>query len=366
MKAAVITEVGKPFEIRDDLELDEPKGREILVDVKASGLCHSDLYVATNDIGTPLPGVFGHEVSGVVLAVGPHVEDFEVGDHVVGCLAGFCGRCDRCLKGAPNLCRKYPLGTQRAPGEPARLRLGGQPIAQFQEMSGFAEQVLLHENNAVRVPKELPFAQAAILGCGVTTGAGSAIHSAGVKFGDSVAVIGCGGVGLNVAQGAALAGARQVIAVDLQDSKLKLAADKFGATHTVNPKNQDAVAEIIAISGGGVDHAFEVIGGIEETLTQAVRALAPGGTAYVVGAQGPTSTFGFSPAELLFQKTALQGVYMGSCNFKVDIPLYADYYLQGRFNLDDLVSKTVRLDEINEAYAELHGGAIARSVITEF
>ncbi|MFV8054706.1 zinc-binding dehydrogenase [Mycobacterium sp. 48b] len=366
MKAAVITEIGKPFEIRDDLELDAPRGREILVDVKASGLCHSDLYCATTDIGTPLPGVFGHEVAGVVRAVGPQVHDFEIGDHVVGCLSGFCGRCDRCLKGAPNLCRNYPAGTQRAPGEPARLRLGGEPIAQFQEISGFAEQVLMHENNAVRIPEQVPFPQAAILGCGVATGAGSAIHSAGVRVGDTVVVIGCGGVGLNVVQAAALAGARQVIAVDLQDSKLKLAASSFGATHTINPQDGDVVAEIHAISDGGVDHAFEVIGGIEETLTQAVRALAPGGTAYVVGAQGPTSRFGFSPADLLFQKTALQGVYMGSCNFKIDIPLYAEYYLQGRFNLDDLVSKTIRLDQINEAYTELHGGAIARSVITEF
>ncbi|OCB22478.1 Zn-dependent alcohol dehydrogenase [Mycobacterium intracellulare] len=366
MKAAVITEFGKPFEVHDDLELDEPRGREILVDVKASGLCHSDLYVATNDIGHPLPGVFGHEVAGVVRAVGPQVTEFKAGDHVVGCLSGFCGRCDRCLTGRPNLCRNYPAGTQRGSDEPSRLRLGGKPIAQFQEISGFAEQVLMHENNAVGVPEKLPFPQAALLGCGVATGAGSAIHSAGVRVGDTVAVIGCGGVGLNVVQGAVLAGARQVIAVDLQDSKLKLAQTKFGATHTINPSTSDVVAEIKAISDGGVDHAFEVIGGIEETLTQAVRALVPGGTAYVVGAHGPTSTFGFSPAELLFQKTALQGVYMGSCNFKIDIPLYADFYLQGRFNLDDLVSNTIRLDQINEAYANLHGGAIARSVITEF
>jgi S-(hydroxymethyl)glutathione dehydrogenase/alcohol dehydrogenase len=365
MKAAVITEFGRPFEVHDDLELDEPRGREILVDVKASGLCHSDLYVATNDIGHPLPGVFGHEVSGVVRAVGPDVSEFGVGDHVVGCLSGFCGRCDRCLTGRPNLCRNYPTGTQRGADEPSRLRLGGKPIAQFQEISGFAEQVLMHENNAVRVPDTLPFPQAALLGCGVATGAGSAIHSAGIRVGGTVAVIGCGGVGLNVIQGAALAGARQVIAVDLQDGKLKLAA-KFGATQTINPRDHNVVEQIKTLSDGGVDHAFEVIGGIEETLTQAVRSLVPGGTAYVVGAQGPRSTFGFSPAELLFEKTAVQGVYMGSCNFKIDIPMYADFYLQGRFNLDDLVSNTIRVDQINEAYEELHGGAIARSVITEF
>lgn len=366
MKAAVIHKVGEPFVIRDDITLDTPSADEILVEVKASGLCHSDHYVATTEIGQSLPAVLGHEVAGVVTQVGSNVVGISVGDHVVACLAGFCGRCDRCLAGRTNLCRQYPLGTQRPVGEPPRMRLAGEPIDQFSEISGFAERVLLHQNNAVVVPRELPFPQAAILGCGVTTGAGAAIHSAGVRVGEDVAVIGCGGVGLNTIQGAVLAGARRVIAIDIQDSKLDLARNKFGATHVVNSAVDDPVEAVRDLTGGGVDHAFEVIGGIEKTLQQAVEMLAPGGTAYVVGAQPPTSLLNMSPATFLFQKTALRGVFMGSTNFKLDIPLYAELYLQGRFNLDDLLSQTIRLDQINEAYEALAGGTIARSVITSF
>ncbi|WP_322790887.1 Zn-dependent alcohol dehydrogenase [Mycolicibacterium madagascariense] len=338
----------------------------MLVDVKASGLCHSDYYVATTEIGQSLPAVLGHEVSGVVIEVGANVVGFAAGDHVVACLAGFCGRCDRCLSGRSNLCRNYPAGTQRSPGDRSRLTLGGEAIAQFSEVSGFAERVLLHQNNAVVIPHDVPFPQAAILGCGVTTGAGSAIRSAGVRVGEDVAVIGCGGVGLNTIQGAALAGARKVIAVDIQPTKLELASTKFGATHTVNAADQDAVEAVRELTAGGVDHAFEVIGGIPRTLEQAVEMLAPGGTAYIVGAQPPTSALAMPAANFLFQKTGLRGVFMGSTNFKVDIPLYAELYLQGRFNLDDLISRTIRLDEINEAYADLAGGNVARSMITSF
>jgi S-(hydroxymethyl)glutathione dehydrogenase/alcohol dehydrogenase len=365
MKAAVIEEIGKPFVVRDDLTLDKPIGREILVEVRASGLCHSDIYVATTDLGRPVPMVLGHEVAGVVTETGPDVTAFKVGDHVVACLAGFCGHCDRCVTGATNLCRNYPTGTQRTPDQPARVQLGGQPIDQFSEISGFAEQVLLHENNTVVVPAEVPFPQAAVLGCGVTTGAGAAINSAGVRVGDNVAVIGCGGVGLNTIQGAALAGARKVIAIDLQPGKLGLAR-KFGATHVVNPANGDLVAAVQDLTGGGVDHAFEVIGNIKQTLEQAVAMLATGGTAYVIGAQDPWNVMDLHPAGLLFNKTGIRGVYMGGTNFKRDIPLYAELYLQGRFNLDDLVSQTIAVDGINAAYTELESGGIARTVITSF
>ncbi|WP_067672982.1 zinc-binding dehydrogenase [Nocardia miyunensis] len=366
MKAAVISAIGEPFVVRDDLTLDAPLGREILVEVKASGLCHSDIYVATQaGLGTPVPIVLGHEVSGVVLEIGPDVTEFAVGDHIVACLDGYCGHCDRCLVGETNLCRNYPTGTQRTADQPPRLRLGGEPISQFSEISGFAEQVLLHENNAVKVPVEVPFPQAALLGCGVTTGAGAAINSAGIRVGDNVAVIGCGGVGLNTIQGAALAGARKIIGIDLLPDKLEL-AKKFGATHVVNPAEQDPVAAVRELTDGGVDHSFEVIGNIKQTLQQALGMLAPGGTAYVVGAQSPSQIMEISPAELLFNKTALRGVYMGGTNFKRDIPLYAELYLQGRFNLDDLLSRTIGIEDVNKAYEELAKGGIARSVITSF
>ncbi|MCU1482996.1 MAG: alcohol dehydrogenase [Subtercola sp.] len=365
MKAAVIEQIGQPFVVRDDYELDSPIGREILVDVKASGLCHSDIYVATKELGMPLPLVLGHEVSGVVTEIGPDVTEFRVGDHVVACLAGFCGHCDRCLDGKPNLCRNYPIGTQRKPGEKPRVSLGGQALYQFSEIAGFAEQVLLHENNAVVVPDAVPFPQAALLGCGVTTGAGAAINSAGVRVGDNVAVIGCGGVGLNTLQGAALAGARTIIAIDLQPSKLEL-AKKFGATHTINPAEVDPVEAVKEITGGGADHAFEVIGGLKKTLEQAIAMLATGGTAYFIGAQPPEATLEIHPDFFLTNKRGLRGVYMGGTNFKRDIPMYAQLYLQGRFNLDDLLSNEISIDEVNEAYKELEKGGIARSVITRF
>lgn len=365
MKAAVITAIGQPFEVRDDLTLDAPIEHEILVEVKASGLCHSDLYVATTELGMPLPVILGHEVSGVVAEVGPGVTEFSAGDHVVACLAGFCGECDRCQVGQTNLCRRYPPATQRSADLEPRMRLGGNPLWQFSEISGFAEQVLLHVNNAVKVPKEVPFPQAALIGCGVTTGAGAAINSAGIRVGQTAAVIGCGGVGLNAIQGAALAGARKIIAIDLQDSKLEL-AKRFGATNTVNPSKVDTVDTVQTITGGGVDHAFEVIGNIEQTLHDAIAMLCPGGSAYIIGAQDPDRVFPLRPNDLLTPKKSLRGVYMGGTNFKFDIPLYAELYLQGRFNLDDLVSQEIGLGDINEAYADLEHGGIARSVITSF
>lgn len=366
MRAAVINAVGEPFVVRDDVTLDEPIGREILVDVKASGLCHSDIYVATTELGTPMPAVLGHEAAGIVREIGPDVREFAVGDHVVACLDGFCGRCDRCVVGLTNLCRHFPEATRRTADQPPRMRLAGEPIVQRAEISGFAAQVLLHENNAVVVPKEVPFPQAAVLSCGVTTGAGAAINAAGIRVGENAAVIGCGGVGLNVVQGAALAGARKIIAIDLQPSKLEL-AKKFGATHVINPSETDSVTAVKDLTGGGVDHAFEVIGGIKQTLEQALKMLAHGGTAYVIGAQPPGTMLDLHLADLLYEKTSIKGVWMGATNFKHDIPLYAELYLQGRFNLDDLVSQEIRLDQLNEAYADLDGHTgIARSVITTF
>lgn len=353
--------------MRDDVTLDEPIGREILVDVKASGLCHSDLYVATTPgLGIPMPAVLGHEAAGVVRQVGRDVTEFEVGDHVVACLDGFCGKCDRCIVGLTNQCRNFPEATRRSVDQPSRMYLAGEPIVQRAEISGFAEQVLLHENNAVVIPREVPFPQAAVLSCGVTTGAGSAINAAGIRVGDNAAIIGCGGVGLNVVQGAALAGARKIIAVDLQPSKLELAT-RFGATHVVNPTSTDPVEAVRDLTGGGVDHAFEVIGGIKATMEQALKMLTKGGTAYVIGAQPPDAVLDLNLAQFLAERKALKAVWMGATNFKHDIPLYAELYLQGRFNLDDLVSREIRLDQLNEAYAELdqHVG-VARSVITQF
>lgn len=235
-------------------------------------------------------------------------------------------------------------------------------------MAGFAEQALFPEHLLAAISKDVPFDRASLLGCGVVTGAGAVIRTAKVRFGDTVAVFGAGGVGLNAIQAAALSGASKVIAIDLQPTKLDL-AKKFGATHLVNPADGDTVEQVRALTDGqGVNHAFEVIGLIP-TLEQATQVLDHGGTAYVVGMQRPGSRLSVNVdpmdlSSLLRREQSVKGVKMGSTNFKLDIPLYAELYLQGRFNLDDLVSTTIGLEDINEGYAELEKGKVARSVIT--
>ena len=363
MKAAVLRAVGEPFVV-EEVVLADPIGREVLVDVKASGLCHSDRHVQQEGLGTPFPAVLGHEIAGVVKTVGPGVTEMQPGDHVVAYLVSHCGRCRSCISGEPFRCANTDF-VRRTPDEGPRITdARGEELAQVVDISGFAEQVLVHENNLVVVNKEIPFDRACLLGCGVITGAGAAINTAQVRVGDTVAVIGAGGVGLNVLQGARLAGASRIIALDLQDEKLEL-AKKFGATHTINPGSvSDVVAAVAEITGGeGVDYAFEVIG-LVPTVRQAIDILRPGGTAFAIGLQKPGAQLALDGAPDLFPlQKSLKGVFMGSTNPKRDIPIYADLHEQGRLNLDDLIHKHISLDEINESYEELEGGKVARSII---
>jgi len=296
-----------------------------------------------------------------VAPIGPTVTGFQVGDHVVGSLISHCGVCERCLAGRSYQCRNR-LATARTSDQAPRLSRRGAPVTQVFSLSGFAEQTLVHENNLVRVTKDIPFEKACLLGCGVVTGAGAVINSAQVRVGETVAVIGCGGVGLSAIQGAKLSGALRIIAVDLQPGKLELAR-KLGATDTVNPADGDPVKQVQELTDGlGVDHAFEIIG-LKDTAMQAYGMLATGGTAYLIGIQKPGTVFEMPGGSFLNTQRNLRGVYMGSSNFKVDIPMYAQYYLQGRFNLDDLVSQTISLDQVNEGYQELKKGEVARSVV---
>ncbi|MHC8378413.1 Zn-dependent alcohol dehydrogenase [Pseudomonas sp. MDT1-16] len=363
MKAAVVNETGKGFDIQE-VEIASPIGREVLVQVKASGLCHSDLHLATHNYGIPLPAVFGHELAGVVLEVGSDVREFEVGDHVVACLIQYCGHCKSCLAGRTYQCQN-PNETLRDSSQAPRLTCDGKPVTPGFGTAAFAERALVHENQLAKVPDELPFPQACLLGCGTVTGAGAVINTAGVRPGDTVAVIGVGGVGLNAIAAAKLAGATRIIAIDLQPSKLEL-AKQFGATDVVDSSKEEPVAKVIELTGGGVDHAFEVVG-LQITSEQAVRMTRVGGDAYLIGVHKPGSKIELMVTEeLIGPQRRLQGVFMGSSNIKHDIPMYAQMYLQGKLNLDDLVSKQINLSQINEAYAELQGGMIARSVITSF
>lgn len=363
MKAAVCRAPGHGFEVVE-VELAEPVGKEVLIDVRASGLCHSDSHIAADGFDYEFPSVLGHEVAGVVLETGPDVTEFRQGDHVAASLIQYCGHCEACLDGRVYQCWN-PSETQRGQDEPPRLTLDGEPLFQYSALSGFAEKVLIHENQLARIPNEIPFSQASLLGCGVITGAGAVINSAGVRPGQSVAIVGCGGVGLNAVQAARLAGAETIVAIDMIPGKLELAR-KFGATHTVNSTVRDPLEAILEVTPRGVDHAFEMIG-LAQTCRLAIDAARVGGCVYVIGLQKPGVSIPIYPwDDLLAGQKRIIGVTMGASNPRKDIPMYARMYLDGRLNLDDLVSREIALHEINDAYAALERGEVARNVITSF
>ncbi|SRR5579875_645442 len=359
MKAAVFREPGKPLTI-EDLHVDKPRGREVLVRTVAAGVCHSDLHFVEGLYPYPAPAVLGHESAGIVEQVGEQVTYVSPGDHVIACLTVFCGSCEQCLSGRPNLCSNR-AATQRDPSGEPRLKLGNEMVHQFMDIGGYAEKMLLHENAVVKVTKEIPLDRAALIGCAVTTGLGAVFNTAKVQPGSSVAVFGCGGVGLAVVQGAKLAGARQIIAVDVFEHKLET-AKKFGATHTVVAAGDNPVRKIRELSGGGVDYSFEAIGK-KETAEQAFYCLAPGGTATVIGMVPGKDKIEIDGRHFLVEKR-IQGTFMGSARHRIDIPRYVDFYLQGRLNLDDMVTRRRRLDEINQAFEAMKAGEVVRTVLT--
>jgi S-(hydroxymethyl)glutathione dehydrogenase/alcohol dehydrogenase len=360
MKAAVFRKVHEPLAI-EDVEVDQPWGREVLVRTVATGVCHSDLHVVDGLGRFPLdrPYVLGHEGAGIVEAVGSDVTAVRVGDHVVACLSGFCGNCVQCLSGHPNLCTGG-IVTRPDHGAP-RLSQQGRPFRQFLGVSSYAERMLLHENSVVRIDPELPLDRAALVGCGVLTGVGAALRSAGLQPGQSVAVFGCGGVGLSIIQGARIGGARQIIGIDVFAGKLEL-AKRVGATHVVNGAEDDAVKAVRALSGGGVDHAFEAVG-VAALVRQAIESLAIRGTATIVGVLPPDAMIEF-PWMAIRPECKVQTSRMGSNRFRTDIPLYLDFYRQGRLMLDELVTKRGRLDDINDAFRAMKAGEVARTVLT--
>ena len=356
MKAAVLHEA--PGELRiDDVDVDDPGPREVRIRTAAAGLCHTDLHVMEGLLATRLPVVLGHEAAGVVEAVGDEVTSVAPGDHVITCCSVFCGQCEECLAGRTYLCTGL-RATRRMSGTP-RLGLRGERVLPFSELGAFAEVMLVHENAAVAVSTDIPLDRAALVGCAVVTGVGSVVTTARVQPGARVAVIGCGGVGLNSVQGARLAGAARIIAVDVQPGKLELART-FGATDTVDATDVDPVLAVRELTGGGADHAFEAIG-LKTTIEQAVAMLRRGGTATVMGVLPAGTSVELDGTDLFGKR--VQGSVMGSNQFKIDMPRYVDLYLQGRLLLDELVSNQIRLDEVNEGFATLKEGTVARSVI---
>ena len=357
MKAAVLREVNQPLSI-ENVSVADPGPREVRVRTAAAGVCHSDLHFQNGSYPYPLPSVLGHESAGVVEAVGRDVHYVKPGDHVITCLSAFCGHCEYCLTGRMVLCNEPELS--RAADEAPRLSADGEPIAQFLNLSSFAETMLVHEHAVAKVRPDMPLDRAALIGCGVTTGVGAVIHTAAIEPGSTVAVIGCGGVGLSCINGAEIAGAGRVIAIDTVTSKLELAR-KFGATDTVNAAETDAVEAVREMTGGGVHYSFEAIG-LKATTEQAFKMIKAGGTATVIGMIPVGTMVEIHGPEFLREKK-LQGSSMGSNRFRVDMPRFVDFYLAGKLHLDDMISGRIGLGDVNDALQALETGEVARNVI---
>jgi len=361
MKAIVVNALGRGFDL-EDIDIAAPMAREVLVEVKAAGLCHTDVLFATHKI-VPMPAVLGHEVAGIVAEVGPDVTQLHVGDHVVGSLTQSCGACARCLSGQPFQCID-PESTLRRPTDAPRLSRNGAGLFQGFGLGGFAERALIHENQLVAVPKKLPFPQAALLGCGVVTGAGSVLNTASVSAGDTVVIFGAGGVGLNAVSGARIAGASRIVVIDIQAKRLD-EAKRFGATDVIDSTTTKPVEAVRALLTGGADYVFDFVGQ-KSVAEQGLEMLGVGGGLYLVGVSSPDVEIGLNIFNAIAGQKHVQGVNYGSTNFKRDIPMYADLYLQGRMNLDDLVSKKISLPHVNDGYAALKGGSLNRVVVTSF
>lgn len=357
MKAAILREVGKPLSI-EDIQIGKPGPHEVLVRTVAAGACHSDVHFADGSYPYPLPAVLGHESAGIVEQVGSEVRTVKPGDHVITCLSAFCGHCDQCLTGHLSLCASTEM--QRGEDQPPRLTQGGAPLNQYLNLSSFAEQMLIHEHACVAIRRDMPLDRAALIGCAVTTGIGSIIHSARVQPGETVAVLGCGGVGLAAVSGAAIAGAGRIIAVDRQPGKLALARH-FGATDIVDASAGNVAEQVIEMTGGGVHHAIEAVG-LKVTAEQAFAMLRRGGTATIIGMIPMGTMLELHGADFLAEKK-IQGSLMGSNRFPVDMPRFVDFYMSGRLDLDSMIARRIRLAQVDEAFAELRRGELARSIV---
>lgn len=358
MKAAVMRAAGAPLAV-EDVQIGDPGPFEVLIEVAAAGLCHSDLAFLDGAYPHATPAVLGHESAGVVEAVGESVTHVAPGDHVITSLSAFCGSCSYCNSDQPHLCDNHEA-TRRAKGEKPRLSRAGEVVHQFLNLSSFAEQMLVHENTVVKVGSKIPLHQAALLGCGVATGLGAVLNTARVRPGEAVAVIGCGGVGLSAVQGSRIAGAAPIIAVDMVSEKLAL-AKSLGATDVVNAADEDPVARVRDITEGlGAHHAIEAIG-TTGTAEQAFAMIRRGGTATIIGLiPGQNLTI---PTDALFHERKIQGSVMGSNRFRVDTPRYVEMFLDGRLNLDDMVTRRLRLEEVNDGFADMRSARSVRSLI---
>lgn len=364
-KAAICTAVDAPLEIVE-LDLAEPKAGEVRLQLGASGVCHSDLSVQNGTLPIGLPAVLGHEGAGTVTQVGEGVENLKVGDHVVVSWVPQCGQCYFCQRDQGELCEVGSVASMSGGmlDMTSRFSRDGTPVAVMAASGTFSEETVIPAIGAVKIDPSIPLDAAALIGCGVLTGFGAATNTASIRQGDSVAVVGCGGVGLNVIQGAKFAGAERIIAVDMVDGKLEH-AKAFGATDLVNAGQGDPVAQVMELtSGRGADVAFEVIG-LGPTIDQTIQMTRRGGQAIIVGVPKFDVTTTIAPAmELLVQEKQIRGSWYGGSNVHQDVPKLARLYTEGQLKLKELISQEIRLDQVNEALENMGSGSIARSVIT--
>jgi len=357
VRAAVCYEFGKPLVV-EEVELDPPQMGEVQVKVAACAICHSDIYKIRGEWGGEPPMVAGHEIAGVVDQVDDGVKDVVPGDHVVVSLLPSCGRCFFCTIGRPyNCAASFPLDHE------SRLRnKHGVPLVHAFQTAGFAEYTIVDQSQVVKIEDDMPMDRACLLACGVITGFGAVVNTAHVPAGSSVVVVGLGGVGMNVVQGAALAGAVKIVAVDLLDSKLE-AARQFGATHTINGRDRDICEAVLALTGGrGADYAFAVVGS-SRVIAETCRLVRKGGTTVIVGMPpNDDANFVTSAHELSYDRT-IMGSFMGSTRPLIDVPRLVELYQQGRLKLDELITHRYPLERINEAIEETERGEALRNVV---
>jgi S-(hydroxymethyl)glutathione dehydrogenase / alcohol dehydrogenase len=364
-KAAVLTGIGQPLEIRDDVEIEAPRAGEVKVRMAASGVCHSDLSMQNGTMMSPVPIVLGHEGAGVVEEVGEGVTSVKVGDKVVISWVPQCGECFFCTRDQGYLCERS--GAALASGGlldgTTRFTSKGAPLYQMAASGTFSEVSIVPAVGTVKIDGDIDMRVAALIGCGVLTGTGAAMNTANIRKGDTVAVVGCGGVGLNVIQGARIKGAGRIIAIDMNETKLQMAKE-FGATESINASQGDPVSQVMATTEQrGADVAFEVIG-LQDTINQTIMMTRRGGQAILVGVPKMDAMVQI-PAflGLVLQEKTIKGCWYGSSNVQKDVPKLIELYKKGDLKLDELISRTIKVDEVNDAFDAMKTGEVARSVI---
>ncbi|MEX2648447.1 MAG: S-(hydroxymethyl)glutathione dehydrogenase/class III alcohol dehydrogenase [Alphaproteobacteria bacterium] len=366
VRAAVAHAAGKPLSI-ETVELDGPKAGEVLVEIKATGVCHTDAYTLSGaDPEGLFPAILGHEGAGVVVELGKEVTSLGKGDHVIPLYVPECRTCDYCTSGRTNLCQaiRVTQGRGLMPDGTSRFRIGKEPIHHYMGTSTFAQYTVVPEIALAKVRADAPFDRICYIGCGVTTGVGAVINTAKVRPGSNVVVFGLGGIGLNVIQGARMVGADMIVGVDINPAREALAR-KLGMTHFVNPKTvtADLVAHLVELTKGGADYSFECIGNVQ-TMRQALECCHKGwGEATIIGVAPAGAEIATRPFQLVTGRV-WRGTAFGGAKGRTDVPRIVDWYMAGRLNIDDLITHTMPLDKINDAFDLMHEGKSIRSVVT--